>query len=46
VLWFALLIVLAGALGRRLRRPRTTRAIDGGTGATRIGFGMRLAVVR
>ena len=46
VLWFALLIVLAGALGRRLRRPRTTRAIDGVTGATLIGFGVKLAVLR
>jgi threonine/homoserine/homoserine lactone efflux protein len=44
LLWFALLIVLAGALGRWLRRPRTTRAIDGVTGATLIGFGVRLAV--
>lgn len=41
--WFALLIALAGVLGRWLRRPRTTRAIDGVTGATLIGFGVRLA---
>ncbi len=46
LLWFALLITLAGALGRWLRRPRTTRAIDGVTGATLIGFGIRLAVSR
>jgi threonine/homoserine/homoserine lactone efflux protein len=44
LLWFALLIALAGALGRRLRRPRTTRAIDGVTGLALVGFGVRLAV--
>ena len=43
LLWFALLIVLADALGRWLRRPRTTRAIDGVTGAALVGFGIRLA---
>ena len=46
LLWFALLILLAGVLGRWLRRPRTTRAIDGVTGATLIGFGVRLAFTR
>jgi threonine/homoserine/homoserine lactone efflux protein len=46
VVWFALLIVLSGALGRRLRRPATVRAIDGVTGTTLIGFGVRLAVTR
>jgi threonine/homoserine/homoserine lactone efflux protein len=46
LVWFALLIVLAGVLGHWLRRPRTTRAIDGITGATLIGSGIRLAVVR
>ena len=44
--WFAVLIVLAGALGRWLRRPRTTRAIDGVTGATLVGFGVKLALSR
>lgn len=44
VAWFALLIVLASALGRRLRRPGTVRAIDGITGATLVGFGVRLAL--
>ena len=44
LLWFALLIGLAGALGRWLRRPRTTRAIDGITGVTLVGFGVRLAL--
>jgi threonine/homoserine/homoserine lactone efflux protein len=46
VVWFAALITLASALGRRLRRPGTVRAIDGITGTTLIGFGVRLAVIR
>jgi threonine/homoserine/homoserine lactone efflux protein len=46
VVWFAVLIVLASALGRRLRRPGTVRAIDGVTGTTLIGFGVKLAVSR
>jgi threonine/homoserine/homoserine lactone efflux protein len=46
VVWFALLIALASALGRRLRRPATVRAIDGITGTTLIGFGVKLAVTR
>jgi len=46
VVWFALLIVLASALGARLRRPGTVRAIDGVTGTTLIGFGVKLAVTR
>jgi threonine/homoserine/homoserine lactone efflux protein len=46
VVWFALLIVLASALGQRLRRPGTVRAIDGVTGTTLVGFGVRLAVGR
>jgi threonine/homoserine/homoserine lactone efflux protein len=41
--WFALLIALAAAFGRWLRRPGTVRAIDGLTGATLLGFGVRLA---
>jgi threonine/homoserine/homoserine lactone efflux protein len=43
VVWFALLIGLASALSRWLRRPATVRAIDGATGATLVGFGVRLA---
>jgi threonine/homoserine/homoserine lactone efflux protein len=46
VAWFAVLILLASALGRWLRRPATVRAIDGVTGATMVGFGLRLALVR
>ena len=41
--WFALLITLAALLSRSLRRPSTVRAIDGVTGATLVGFGVRLA---
>jgi len=46
VVWFALLIGLASALSRWLRRPRTVRAIDGVTGLALVGFGARLALVR
>jgi threonine/homoserine/homoserine lactone efflux protein len=46
LVWFAVLIVLMSALGRWLRRPATVRAIDGVTGTTVIGFGMKLAVSR
>jgi threonine/homoserine/homoserine lactone efflux protein len=42
--WFTVLITLAAALGRWLRRPATVRAIDGITGTTLIGFGVKLAV--
>jgi threonine/homoserine/homoserine lactone efflux protein len=44
IVWFALLTYLAAALGRWLRRPATVRAIDGVTGATLVGFGLRLAL--
>ena len=43
LIWFALLITLAGVLGRRLRSPRTVRAVDGVTGAMLVGFGVGLA---
>jgi threonine/homoserine/homoserine lactone efflux protein len=43
LLWFGLLIVLAGTLGRRLRSPRTVRAVDGVSGAVLVGFGVGLA---
>jgi threonine/homoserine/homoserine lactone efflux protein len=42
--WFAVLITLASVLGRWLRRPATARTIDGITGTTLIGFGVKLAV--
>jgi threonine/homoserine/homoserine lactone efflux protein len=38
-----LLIALSGALSRRLRRSATVRGIDGRTGVTLVGFGVRLA---
>ncbi len=44
LLWFGVLIALASAVGRWLRRPATARTIDGVTGATLVGFGVRLAV--
>jgi threonine/homoserine/homoserine lactone efflux protein len=44
VAWFALLIGLASAFSRWLRRPGTVRAVDGITGTTLIGFGVRLAL--
>jgi threonine/homoserine/homoserine lactone efflux protein len=43
LVWFTLLIGLADVLGRRLRSPRTVRTVDGVTGATLLGFGLRLA---
>jgi threonine/homoserine/homoserine lactone efflux protein len=46
LIWFALLAVLAEALGRWLRRPATARGIDGITGTALVGFGVRLAFVR
>ena len=44
VVWFGLLIALAALLSRRLRRPATLRTIDGVTGVTLVGFGVRLAL--
>ena len=42
--WFSLLAAVAGVAGRWLRRPGAVRAVDGVTGATLVGFGVRLAV--
>jgi threonine/homoserine/homoserine lactone efflux protein len=44
LVWFGLLIGLAGSLGRRLRRPAAARAVDGVSGAALVGFGVRLAL--
>jgi threonine/homoserine/homoserine lactone efflux protein len=44
VVWFGLLIGLAGTLGRWLRRPGAARSIDGVSGAAIVGFGVRLAL--
>jgi threonine/homoserine/homoserine lactone efflux protein len=46
VVWFTLLIALASLLSPWLRRPSTVRAVEGVTGATLLGFGVRLALVR
>jgi threonine/homoserine/homoserine lactone efflux protein len=46
VVWFTILITLAAALAPWLRRPATVRAIDGVTGTTLVGFGVKLAVTR
>jgi threonine/homoserine/homoserine lactone efflux protein len=44
MVWFLLLVLLAGALSGWLRRPGIVRAIDGVTGVTLVGFGARLAL--
>ena len=44
LVWFGLLAALAGVAGRWLRRPGAVRAVDAVTGATLVGFGVRLAV--
>jgi threonine/homoserine/homoserine lactone efflux protein len=44
MVWFLLLVLLAGALNGWLRRPGTVRAIDGVTGVTLVGVGARLAL--
>jgi threonine/homoserine/homoserine lactone efflux protein len=41
--WFAVLIGLASAFSRWLRRPGTVRVIDGLTGTALVGFGVKLA---
>jgi threonine/homoserine/homoserine lactone efflux protein len=46
LIWFAGLIGLASALSRWLRRPSTARTMDGVTGVTLVGFGVRLALSR
>jgi threonine/homoserine/homoserine lactone efflux protein len=44
LVWFGLLIGLAGSLGRWLRRPSAARAVDGVSGAALVAFGVRLAL--
>lgn len=44
VVWFAVLIAVATVLTRWLRHPATVRTIDGVSGVTLLGFGVRLAV--
>jgi threonine/homoserine/homoserine lactone efflux protein len=42
--WFALLVLGAGAVRRRLQGPRVSRTVEGTTGIVLIGFGLRLAL--
>jgi len=44
--WFAALIALTVPLSAALARPRVKRALDRVTGATLIGFGLRLGLER
>ena len=46
IIWFAALIALTVPLGRILARPAVKRAMDRVTGATLIGFGLRLGLTR
>jgi threonine/homoserine/homoserine lactone efflux protein len=44
MVWFTAIIVSAQAFGRFLRRRAVQRAVDGGTGAVLIGFGVKLGL--
>ncbi|MCU7723204.1 LysE family translocator [Actinoplanes sp. KI2] len=44
LLWFSGIIVGAGALRRYLTRRSVRRAVDGGTGAVLLGFGLKLGL--
>jgi threonine/homoserine/homoserine lactone efflux protein len=46
IIWFAALIALTVPLARTLARPAVKRAMDRVTGATLIGFGLRLGLTR
>ena len=46
MIWFAALIALTVPLARTLARPAVKRAMDRVTGATLIGFGLRLGLTR
>ncbi|XVU29251.1 LysE family translocator [Actinoplanes sp. CA-054009] len=46
MLWFTALILAAAALHRFLRTRRAQRAVDAGTGAALIGFGLKLGLSR
>jgi threonine/homoserine/homoserine lactone efflux protein len=46
LLWFAVLILGAGAIRRHLQRRKVQRRIDGGTGVVLVGFGVALALGR
>ncbi|MFE9856330.1 LysE family translocator [Streptomyces sp. NPDC005780] len=42
LIWFPVVALLVDRLGRRLRRPRTARAIEGGSGAALTALGLVL----
>ncbi|MEU3202699.1 LysE family translocator [Streptomyces cyaneofuscatus] len=42
LVWFSVLALLVDRLGRWLRRPRTARAIEGGSGVALTGLGLAL----
>ncbi|MFC7273588.1 LysE family translocator [Paractinoplanes rhizophilus] len=44
ILWFSAIIAGAGALRRQLARRSVRRAVDGGTGAVLLGFGVKLGL--
>jgi threonine/homoserine/homoserine lactone efflux protein len=44
ILWFTAIILGAGALRRQLARRSVRRAVDGGTGAVLLGFGLKLGL--
>lgn len=46
LVWFTALILAAGRMRRFLTRPKAQRALDTGTGAVLVGFGLRLGLVR
>jgi threonine/homoserine/homoserine lactone efflux protein len=44
IVWFTAIIFGAGALRRQLARRSVRRAVDGGTGAVLLGFGVKLGL--
>lgn len=42
LIWFPAVALLVDRLGRWLRRPRTARAIEGGSGVALTGLGLAL----
>jgi threonine/homoserine/homoserine lactone efflux protein len=46
MVWFTAIILSAQAFGRFFRRRAVRRAVDGGTGAVLVGFGLHLGLTR
>jgi threonine/homoserine/homoserine lactone efflux protein len=46
MVWFTAIILGAQAFGRFFRRRSVQRAVDGGTGAVLVGFGLKLGLTR